>query len=82
MPSFPLPGAAPHRPDRGVIGLRYRTLNQDGKIVQDMTASLLMARRPAFAKPTAGKPSSDKATEGGLSLRRLRGKSRMNCGVA
>jgi acyl dehydratase len=36
---------APHRPDRGVIGLRCRTLNQDGKIVQDMTASLVIARR-------------------------------------
>ncbi len=36
-----------HRPDRGVIKLRSRTLNQNGKIVQDMTASLLIARRPA-----------------------------------
>jgi len=47
---------APHRPDRSVIGLRCRTLNQDGKIVQDMTASLLIARRPSSAKATAGRP--------------------------
>lgn len=51
---------APHRPDRGVIKLRSRTLNQDGKIVQDMTASLLIARRASFAKATEAKPSSDK----------------------
>jgi len=38
---------SPHRPDRGIIKLRSRTLNQHGKIVQDMTASLLIARRPA-----------------------------------
>lgn len=38
---------ASHRPDRGVIRLRCRTLNQDGKIVQDMTANLVIARRPA-----------------------------------
>jgi acyl dehydratase len=37
---------APGRPDSGVIRLRCRTLNQHGKPVQDMTASLLIARRP------------------------------------
>ena len=37
---------APGRPDRGLIRLRCRTQNQDGKIVQDMTATLLVARRP------------------------------------
>jgi acyl dehydratase len=36
-----------HRPDRGTIRLHCRTLNQHGKIVQDMTASLVIARRPA-----------------------------------
>ncbi|MBP7483628.1 MAG: hypothetical protein KA788_13930, partial [Lacunisphaera sp.] len=38
---------APARPDRGVVKLRCRTYNQDGKVVQDMTATLLVARRPA-----------------------------------
>jgi len=34
-----------HRPERGLIRLHCRTLNQHGKIVQDMTASLVIARR-------------------------------------
>jgi acyl dehydratase len=38
----------PHRPDRGTIQLHCRTLNQHGKIVQDMTASLVIARRPVL----------------------------------
>ena len=38
---------APARPDRGLIKLHCRTLNQAGKAVQDMTATLLIARRPA-----------------------------------
>ena len=38
---------APARPDRGLIKLRCRTYNQSGKVVQDMTATLLVARRPA-----------------------------------
>ena len=38
---------APARPDRGLIKLHCRTLNQTGKAVQDMTATLLIARRPA-----------------------------------
>jgi acyl dehydratase len=37
---------APARPDRGLIRLRCRTFNQHGKVVQDMTANLLVARRP------------------------------------
>ena len=36
---------APSRPDRGLIKLRCRTYNQAGKIVQDMTATLMIARR-------------------------------------
>ena len=36
----------PARPDRGLIKLRCRTCNQAGKIVQDMAATLLVARRP------------------------------------
>ncbi len=39
-------GVAPARPDRGLIKLRCRTYNQNGKVVQDMTATLLVARRP------------------------------------
>lgn len=38
---------APARPDRGLIKLRCRTYNQNGKVVQEMTATLLVARRPA-----------------------------------
>jgi len=36
---------APARPDRGLIKLRCRTYNQAGKVVQDMTATLLVALR-------------------------------------
>ncbi|MBI2813218.1 MAG: MaoC family dehydratase [Opitutae bacterium] len=49
--------AAPARPDRGLIKLRCRTSNQDGKVVQDMTATLLVARRPSFAKAAEGQPA-------------------------
>jgi acyl dehydratase len=37
----------PQRPGFGNLRLRCRTLNQDGKAVQEMTALLLIARRPA-----------------------------------
>jgi acyl dehydratase len=40
---------APARPDRGLIKLHCRTYNQHGKIVQDMVATLLVARRPPAA---------------------------------
>ena len=40
---------APQRPDRGVIKLRCQTFNQADKVVQDMTATLLVARRPGAA---------------------------------
>jgi acyl dehydratase len=46
---------APARPDRGLIKLRCRTYNQADKIVQDMTATLLVARRPSSAKTTEGR---------------------------
>lgn len=36
-------------PDRGVVRLRCRTLNQDGKAVQEMLANLLIARRALAA---------------------------------
>lgn len=52
---------APARPDRGLIKLRCRTYNQHGKVVQDMTATLLAARRPASAKVSAvAGPMADK----------------------
>ena len=35
------------RPDRGIARVRTTTLNQDGAIVQQMTANLLVLRRPA-----------------------------------
>jgi acyl dehydratase len=35
------------RPDRGTLVLRSKTINQHGQIVQDMTAKLIVARRPA-----------------------------------
>ena len=42
----------PGRPDHGRIKLRCRTFNQHGKVVQDMTANLIVARRAA---PRAGR---------------------------
>ena len=38
---------APLRADRGLLKLRCLTMNQAGKAVQEMTATLLVARRPA-----------------------------------
>jgi acyl dehydratase len=38
-------GAEPSRTGRGKLKLLCRTLNQDGKPVQEMTANLLVARR-------------------------------------
>ncbi|HEX4567031.1 MAG TPA: MaoC family dehydratase [Vicinamibacterales bacterium] len=35
------------RTDRGTLVLRSKTINQHGQIVQDMTAKLIVARRPA-----------------------------------
>ncbi|MCX6949667.1 MAG: MaoC family dehydratase [Opitutae bacterium] len=37
---------APARPAYGLLQLQCRTYNQAGKLVQDMTATLLIARRP------------------------------------
>ncbi len=48
---------APTRPERGLIKLRCRTYNQNGKVVQDMTATLLVARRPTSAKTSEGRPA-------------------------
>ncbi|KQR69328.1 dehydratase [Rhizobium sp. Leaf384] len=35
------------KPDRGIVVMRSRTINQDDGIVQTLTASLLVFRRPA-----------------------------------
>jgi len=35
------------RPDRGMVVLRSSTLNQHGVVVQEMTATLMVPRRPA-----------------------------------
>ncbi|WP_188259957.1 MaoC family dehydratase [Azospirillum tabaci] len=37
------------RPDRGIARVRTTTLNQDGETVQQMTANLLVPRRPGAA---------------------------------
>ena len=34
------------RPDRGLVKVRTRTLNQNGDIVQELTANVLVPRRP------------------------------------
>ncbi len=47
----------PSRTGRGRIKLHCRTLNQDGKPVQEMTANLLIGRRPSSAKATEGTPA-------------------------
>jgi len=47
----------PSQTGRGKIKLHCRTLNQDGKAVQEMTANLLIGRRPASAEPMAGRPA-------------------------
>ncbi len=46
----------PSRTGRGKFKLHCRTLNQDGKVVQEMTAHLLVARRPSSAKASEGRP--------------------------
>ena len=35
------------RPDRGLIKMRTRTLNQDGQVVQELIANAMVPRRPA-----------------------------------
>jgi acyl dehydratase len=35
------------RPDRGLIKIRTRTLNQDGDVVQEVVGNILAPRRPA-----------------------------------
>jgi acyl dehydratase len=46
----------PSRTGRGKIKLHCRTLNQEGKTVQEMTAKLLIGRRPSAAKAMEGRP--------------------------
>ncbi len=38
------------RPDRGLMKIRTRTLNQNGEVVQDLTANIMVPRRPAAEK--------------------------------
>ncbi len=38
------------RPDRGLLKLRTRTLNQDGQVVQELIANAMVPRRPATEK--------------------------------
>jgi len=39
------------RPDRGLIKIRTRTLNQAGQVVQELIANAMVPRRPAQDKP-------------------------------
>jgi acyl dehydratase len=38
------------RPDRGLLKIRTRTLNQDGQVVQELIANAMVPRRPAAQK--------------------------------
>jgi acyl dehydratase len=38
------------RPDRGLLKIRTRTLNQNGQVVQELIANALVPRRPAAAE--------------------------------
>jgi acyl dehydratase len=38
------------RPDRGLMKVRTRTLNQNGEIVQELTANVMVPRRPRGAE--------------------------------
>ncbi|MFZ2161912.1 MAG: MaoC family dehydratase [Sideroxyarcus sp.] len=42
--------ASRSRPDRGIVTLRSKTLNQAGEVVQEMTSRLVVFRRPAPQK--------------------------------
>lgn len=39
------------RPDRGLMKIRTRTLNQNGEVVQELIANAMVPRRPATEKP-------------------------------
>jgi acyl dehydratase len=39
------------RPDRGLMKIRTRTLNQNNEVVQELIANAMVPRRPATAKP-------------------------------
>ena len=43
------------RPERGLVVVRSRTLNQKGEVVQDMTCRMLVWRRPA---PSGARPAA------------------------
>jgi len=38
------------RPDRGLVKMRTRTLNQNGEVVQELVATAMVPRRPAGEK--------------------------------
>jgi acyl dehydratase len=38
------------RPDRGLVKMRTRTLNQNGEVVQELVATAMVPRRPAAEK--------------------------------
>jgi acyl dehydratase len=38
------------RPDRGLLKMRTRTFNQDGEMVQEIVANIMVPRRPAGEK--------------------------------
>jgi acyl dehydratase len=42
--------ASKSRPDRGLIKMRTRTLNQRGEVVQEVVANALVPRRPTAEK--------------------------------
>jgi len=39
------------RPDRGLMKIRTRTLNQNGEVVQELIADAMVPRRPSGTKP-------------------------------
>jgi len=54
----------PSRTGRGKLKLLCRTFNQDGKPVQEMTAHLLIGRRPTSAQAAAGAQFGAEKSEG------------------
>ncbi len=40
------------RPDRGLLKVRTRTLNQNGEVVQELVSNLMVPRRPADSRPS------------------------------
>jgi acyl dehydratase len=51
------------RPDRGLIKLRTRTLNQNGQMVQELTATTMVPRRPLRQNTADGSLPADQSRE-------------------